>query len=92
LGILIFRGQKYEASKEQYGKLKMDQVEIRDVCITTDYKEGDIDLQWVANGIGTGHLAFYEKDGKIYCNNETMGRDFIKAVLNKLVDVSVMNE
>ncbi len=67
----------------------MKEIQIHYVMITTDYKEGDIDLQWVANN-GFGHLAFILKDGIIHCNNEYMSRDFVKAVLNKLVDVSIM--
>jgi hypothetical protein len=62
------------------------------VAITKDYKEGDIDISWTAEGIGFGHLAFYEKDGKIYCNNEYMSKGFIRRVLNKLVDESILND
>ena len=64
--------------------------EIHDVNISTDYKEGDIDLEWTAS-IGFGHLAFKIVGDKIHCNNETMGREFVKEVLNKLVDISIMD-
>ncbi len=63
---------------------------VRHVTITQDYKEGDIDLQWEAD-CGFGHLAFkLMPDGTIHCNNEAMGREFVKNVLNKLVDTAVM--
>lgn len=65
---------------------------ISQVWIEKEYKEGDIDLGWNCKGVGFGHIAFYEKEGKIYCNNETMGKDFVKAVLIKLVDESIFTE
>lgn len=43
-------------------------------------------FQWSAKGIGFGELYFYEKDGKIYCDNELMGKEFIKRMLCKMVD------
>ena len=70
----------------------MDEYTISNVTITTDYKEGNIDLHWAAEDIGFGHLAFkLLPDGKILCYNETMSRDFVKAVLNKLADVALMD-
>jgi hypothetical protein len=67
--------------------------EILNVIITTEYKEGDIDLQWAAKNIGYGHLAFkLMPDGKIRCNNEAMSRDFVKAVLYKLADIAVLED
>ena len=70
----------------------MRKYEITGVEITTDYKEGDIDLDWTCKGIGFGHLAFKLKDGKILCNNEYMGKEFIRSVLNKLVDDCILTE
>lgn len=70
----------------------MAKYNITSIEITKDYKEGDIDLQWSCEGIGFGHLAFYTKDGKIYSNNEYMSKEFIKAVLNKMVDVCILTE
>lgn len=62
------------------------------VDISIDYKEGDIDLSWMC-GLGFGHLAFYKgEDGKIYCNNECMSKEFCKRVLCALVDKSEMTE
>lgn len=72
--------------------MQKEEIEIHMVTITKDYKEGDIDLQWSSN-IGFGHLAFYlGEDGKIYCNNETMSKDFIMKVFRKMVDDCVLNE
>lgn len=64
---------------------------ITHVEITTDYKEGDIDVGWIGEGIGFGHLSFERKDNRIICHNETMSKNFIKAVLLKLVDVSILD-
>jgi len=65
---------------------------IVDVCITEDYKEGQIDIDWITVSAGFGHLSFCNKDGKIVCNNEGMSRDFVKQVLIKLVDKAIMAE
>lgn len=69
----------------------MKKYELYSVAISTDYKEGDIDISWQAD-YGFGHIAF-EKDGdKTICHNESMSKDFVKAVLCKLVDDSVFDE
>ena len=41
-------------------------------------------INWEGPGYGT--IAFYKKDGKLICDSETMSKDFIKKVLNKIVD------
>jgi hypothetical protein len=57
----------------------MSDIKIQGVHIETEYKEGDIDIGWVAKGIGFGHLAFGMENGKIHCMNEMMSRDFCKS-------------
>lgn len=43
-------------------------------------------LNWSAKGCGFGQFYFYEKDGKIFCQNEYMGKEFIKRIMCQLVD------
>ncbi len=63
-----------------------------------DFKQGKYDIvyavpqnnfgiSWGAAGIGFGEFFFYKGEGdKLLCDNECMSKDFIRAVLNKLVD------
>ncbi len=49
-------------------------------------------FEWTAKGIGFGSFTFYLKpDGKLHCDNETMGKDFIKKMLCKMVDECVLD-
>lgn len=43
-------------------------------------------VNWVANGFGFGQLAFYERKGRLHCNTECMDKEFVKAVMDKLLD------
>jgi len=43
-------------------------------------------LNWSSKGIGFGQFYFYNKDGKIFCSNEFMSKDFIKKVLCQMID------
>ena len=65
---------------------------VMEVRLTEDYHEGLIDIGWQTKSAGFGHLSFNNKDGKIHCSSETMGRKFVKEVLNKLVDQSIFEE
>ena len=47
-------------------------------------------VAWSKPGVGFGQFEFYEKDGVLYCDNETMNREFIKKVLCDMVDQSVL--
>jgi hypothetical protein len=40
---------------------------------------------------GFGETSFYMHDGKLKCDNETMGPLFITSVLGKLVDAAEMD-
>ena len=62
------------------------------VWLTEDYREGLIDIGWQTESAGFGHLSFDNKDGKIHCSSETMGRKFVKEVLNELVDVAIFED
>lgn len=48
-------------------------------------------FSWTAKGIGFGTFTFYtDTKGRLHCDNETMGRDFIKRMLNKMVDDAIL--
>lgn len=65
---------------------------ITQVVLPEDYREGLIDIGWATVSAGFGHLSFNNKDGKIHCSSETMGREFVKGVLCKLVDVAIFED
>ena len=47
---------------------------------------GSFRFDWTLKGIGFGQFYFYEKDGKVYCNNEYMSKEYIKRALCAMVD------
>ncbi len=49
-------------------------------------------IQWSVKGVGFGEYAFFQRDGKIYCDNETMSRESVKKVLCLMVDQAVFPE
>jgi len=51
-------------------------------CEPTD----TIHLQFGVKGFGFGELYFYTKEDKLYCDNELMGKETIKKILNIMVD------
>lgn len=62
-----------------------------DTCGPTEPTEeglepSSVHLSWSAKGVGFGSFYFFYKDGQLYCENECMGKGFIKEMLNKMVD------
>lgn len=49
-------------------------------------------LMWAVNDVGFGQFYFYEKDGKIHCDNECMSKEFIKKVLNDMIDDCILDD
>ena len=49
--------------------------------------DNGIHLKFGIYGFGWGELYFYEKDEKMYCDNELMTKDTIKKILNMMVDI-----
>ena len=45
-----------------------------------------IHLSFSIKGFGWGELLIYEKDEKLYCDNELMSKETIKKILNIMVD------
>lgn len=63
---------------------------IDSVELPEDYREGLIDISWGSPGpLGFGHISFDKRDGKIHCSSETMSREFVRQVLDKLVDMAI---
>lgn len=65
---------------------------VTEVWLTEDYREGLIDIGWSTVSAGFGHLSFKNVDGKIHCSSETMGRNFVRSVLNKLVEQAIFED
>lgn len=62
--------------------------QLKDHCHPTH----DVHVQWTAKGIGFGEFYFYENDGKLYCDNEAMSKDFIKRMLCQMVDDCILSD
>ena len=43
-------------------------------------------VTWIMRDVGFGSFSFYTEDGKLYCENETMSKEFVKQVLCEMVD------
>jgi len=54
-----------------------------------ELNRGGVRIEWACTGVGFGTLDFYQDtDGTLRCDDEYMGRDFAKAVMNKFIDQS----
>lgn len=49
-------------------------------------------VTWAMKDVGVGTFSFWEKDGKVYCDNEGMSKEFIKKVLCEMVDQSTLED
>jgi len=65
---------------------------ITKVWLTEDYREGLVDIGWATKSAGFGHLSFDNHNGKIHCSSETMGRNFVKSVLDKLIEDAIFED
>lgn len=52
----------------------------------------NVQINWSVPGIGCGEFYFYTKDDIVHCSNECMGREFIKRILNQMVDDCVLHD
>jgi hypothetical protein len=58
-----------------------------------DYSDGGMIVDWESDGFGYGRLEFSRpSSGKLRIQNEWMSKDFIKEVLNNVVDNAVLLE
>jgi hypothetical protein len=49
-------------------------------------------ISWADDNLGFGEIAFYKDNGKLKLDTENMGKDFVKKVLNNLVDNTEIEE
>jgi len=58
-----------------------------------DGKNENIMFSWTIKGFGFGTTTFYyDKDGKLKCGNEALGKDSIKKILCAFVDKAEFTE
>lgn len=52
-----------------------------------------VTFSWASKGSGFGQMYFYvnKDDGYVHCENETMGRGFLKRMLCQMVDNCVLD-
>jgi hypothetical protein len=43
-------------------------------------------IQWSSQSLGFGEVSFYNQDGQITVDSECMSKEFVKALLAKMVD------
>lgn len=68
-----------------YTNLKIDNV---DMWGENELVNGGIRIYWSSDKIGFGELTIYkDKNNKIVFDTECMSKDFVKAVLDKLVEI-----
>jgi len=55
--------------------------------------QGNVSFQWTSKGVGFGGMYFYldKTDGYVHCDNEIMGREFLKRMLCLMVDNCVLD-
>ena len=54
--------------------------------------DGGFDVAWQTKSAGFGHATFYLKKGKLHCSNECMGREFLKAIMCRLVEEAILED
>jgi hypothetical protein len=63
---------------------------VTEATVTT-FDKGWFVIQWGTVSAGFGETTFMMRDGKLFCDTECMSRNFVKAVLAKLVDDTPMD-
>ena len=61
-------------------------VELAECWAPSTNNSGGFRVYWETVSAGFGETTFFLKGGKLHCDNEAMGRDFIKKVMAALVD------
>jgi len=54
--------------------------------------ETHITIKWAKVGVGFGQFVIYPKDGICHIENEFMSKDFIKEIMNELVDQAILDD
>lgn len=48
--------------------------------------DGGFILAWTKKGTGFGQIAFFKKDGKIFCDTEEMGKEFVLEIFESFLN------
>jgi len=57
------------------------------------FKENYVNIGWYSDELGWGELEFYfTLDGKLMIDSETMGKEFIKEVLEQVVENAILKD
>jgi len=68
-------------------------VRLKGAWRNTDNNSQGFVLGWETVSAGFGELTIYiDNDNKLYCDSETMGKEFIKSVFNKFVELLIIND
>jgi len=58
-----------------------------------DGNDGGVEIRYITKSAGFGAITlFLDKDGNAKCDNEAMGRDFLKKVMCKLIDEAELKD
>lgn len=53
-------------------------------------EDGYLVMQWGAEKVGFGEITFHTKEGKLHCDTETMGKDFVISAINHFLQTQVI--
>ena len=48
-------------------------------------------IKWGKKGVGFGQFVFYREGNRIRIDNEYMSKDFIKEIINELIDSAILD-
>lgn len=82
-------GWSRNTSKEEM-RAALDNPKFVYVKLGEDQPMDGLILDWGAEKIGFGQITFYPKDGRLICDTETMGADFVKAAMLHFLENSVL--
>jgi hypothetical protein len=49
-------------------------------------------VKWNVKDIGNGNIMIYKKDDKIYIDTENYGKEFVKYILDFVVDKTILKD
>jgi len=55
-------------------------------------RDTSVQFNWTKTGCGFGSFTIYVHDGVLYCDSETMSREFVKDRLMQLVDECIFTD
>ena len=76
--------RKYNITKAYVQYMGLDGIYTKD-NLDPKVWPGVLLVNWVCENFGYGQLTFYEKKGRLHCDTECMDKEFVKAVMDKLL-------